>query len=125
MDAKTWHPTTPAITAEELPGALQCHRVVVVHFWAVWNGYDRQMDAQLQAERTEFEEQIAFFSLDTDVMTEDTRDLLQECRVLNLPALGCFIHGRHHETVIGMVIRPSLPEKLRQWERLARETDAR
>ena len=33
----SWRPSTQAIGASDLPGALMLHRVVVVHFWAEWN----------------------------------------------------------------------------------------
>ncbi len=37
-----WNPGTPAETAANLPAVLAGHPVVVIHFWAAWNGVDRR-----------------------------------------------------------------------------------
>jgi thioredoxin-like negative regulator of GroEL len=115
MKPVTWTPSTPAITVAELPVVTGQHPVVVIHFWAVWDHHDRRMDAILKRERAGLRGRIAFFSLDIDQFTADNAGLVHELRVLNIPALACFIHGRHHATAIGLRPGHGIRETLQEW----------
>lgn len=117
MKPTTWTPNAPAITPVEVPAVIGRHPVVVIHFWAVWNNHDRRMNTILKWERIGLGGRIAFFSLDMDLFTAENADLLHELRVLNIPALACFIHGRHHATAIGMRPGRGIREMLREWAR--------
>ena len=97
----SWSPLSPAITAAELPQALAAHSVVVAHFWAVWNGHDRRMDATIQAVRPHYADRIAFYAMDFD--QESNWPLLRQYQIMSIPAIACFIHGTWLETSIGCV----------------------
>jgi thiol-disulfide isomerase/thioredoxin len=109
----SWRPTLPPVDAETLPGLLAEHRVVVLHCWAAWNGYDRQMDAVLRGLVPLFAGQVVFYSLNTDL--EAGWPLLRVWGVLNLPALVCLIDGDRHETLIGLKTEVALEVKVREW----------
>lgn len=115
MNPPGWRPNAPAVTFDELSAAFTRHPVVVIHFWAIWNGYDRPMDSRLQSLRAEFGAQVAFYSYDTDAPSEAGWEFLRDIRLMNLPALSCFIHGGHHETLIGLRDPAMLREKLAEW----------
>lgn len=108
-----WQPSLPPVDPTTLPALLACYPIVVLHCRASWNSHDRTMDAHLQELRTLFTQQIAFFSFDTDPLAHHA--LLQEWKILNLPALLCFHHSRHVATLIGVLPRAELETKLKQW----------
>jgi thioredoxin-like negative regulator of GroEL len=78
---------------------LAAHPVVVVHFWAAWNGVDRWFDPQFRTVREEFAGRIEFRSADVD--DPGLNDVCRECEVVNVPALVCCVRGRRVETIIG------------------------
>lgn len=84
-----WKPSAPPITGAEAPAVLAQHRVVVVHFWAVWNGHDPVADRELQPLREEFADRVYFCSCDVD--HEPSWPFIRECGVLNVPTLACFV----------------------------------
>ena len=61
-----------------------------------------------------FTNQIAFFSFDTT--REDSWNICNQCKVLNLPALVCFIDGQWHETLIGLRPEEELEAKFNAWK---------
>src|SRR4051794_37485029 len=61
-----WRPGTVPLTVAEVADLIPNHKVVVVHFWARWNGVDRQFASVLDAVRPEFEGRITFRSADVD-----------------------------------------------------------
>ena len=113
----SWLPLSPATTAEELPQAFAAHSVVVVHFWAIWNGHDRRMDATIQAVRPHYADRIAFYAMDVDL--ESNWPLLRQYRVMSIPAIACFIHGTWLETSVGALSIVQLYAKLQAWLEIA------
>jgi thiol-disulfide isomerase/thioredoxin len=97
--AERWRPGSPPVTAADLPAVLASGPVVVIHFWAAWNGVDRLFEPQFAAVRREFEGRIAFRSADVD--EPDLEPFCRESGVVNVPALGCFVRGRRVKTIIG------------------------
>jgi hypothetical protein len=57
-----WRPGAPPVTA----GDLAACEVLVLHYWAIWDRYDRDMDRLLAPLREEFAGRICFRSCDTD-----------------------------------------------------------
>jgi thioredoxin-like negative regulator of GroEL len=104
-----WHPGSPPVTGTEWGDLLAAHPVVVVHFWAVWNGVDRLFDQQLRPVREELAGLIEFRSADVD--DPSLNEVCRECEVVNVPVLACFVRGRRVATIVGA--RPA--EELRAW----------
>jgi len=98
------------VTAADLPTVLAGNPVVVLHFWAAWNGYDRRFDLTLAAIRREFEGRAVFRSIDID--EPELVPFCRACAVVNVPALGFFARGERVETVIGMRSGDELRAKL-------------
>jgi thioredoxin-like negative regulator of GroEL len=98
----TWRPGSPPVTAAELADVLARHPVVVFHFWAIWNTSDRAFDAVLTPLRRDFEDRIAFRSVDVD--DPELRSFCLECEVANVPVLALFVSGRRVKTLMG--VRP-------------------
>jgi thioredoxin-like negative regulator of GroEL len=72
---------------------------VIVHFWAPWNPYDKELDATLQSVRKKFPK-LRFYAANAD----DTAfsPIIETYHVAALPALVCFANsrprGRFHGT---------------------------
>jgi thioredoxin-like negative regulator of GroEL len=94
------------VTAADLAAVLIANPVVVVHFWADWNGVDRLFDPKLANVRREFDGRIAFRSADVD--DADLASFCRESGVVNVPALGCFVGGKHVKTIVGAVSEDKL-----------------
>jgi hypothetical protein len=94
MALPNWHPTAPAVTDADF---LSCP-VVILHYWAVWNWGDVDMDIRLALLRREYADRICFRSCDTD--QEANQRFV--AGVGNLPALGCFVGGKWMQTLIGL-----------------------
>jgi thiol-disulfide isomerase/thioredoxin len=61
-----WRPSSPPVSATDLSAVLTGNPVVIIHFWAAWNGADRLFDPKLANVRAEFEGRIEFRSADVD-----------------------------------------------------------
>jgi len=119
MNPPSWTPTTPAITLDQLPAVLSSHPVVVIHFWAIWNCYDRQLDIRLRPVRAAFGDRVAFYAFDVDVDTEAGNQFLRGIHLQGVPTIGCFIHGQLYELAPGMRERPTLEGSVREWLRIS------
>lgn len=108
-----WTPSTFALNNTNFASEVAAHSLVIVHFWAVWNHIDRPMDVSLQELIPLYSTQIQFRSFDMDLDQEGKIGLAYD--VLNVPALGCFIEGRHHETSIGLRPTKELADLLAKW----------
>jgi thioredoxin 1 len=97
--AQPWQPDSPSVTAAELPALLTEEPVVVIHFWAAWNGVERQFEPRFALLRREFEQRIAFRSADVD--DPELQEFCRDSEVVNVPALGCFVRGRRIKTIVG------------------------
>lgn len=113
LSQKHWLPTTPPVSAMTFSNVIKAHPVVVIHFWADWNGYDRKMDALLQELRPKYEAKITFFSFDTT--PKENLGICHQYQIRQLPALVCFIEGVQHETLIGMRSKSDLETKFKTW----------
>ena len=106
-----WTPATPPITVEELQAVAATNRVLVVHCWAIWNAHDRSVDRIVQAVRPEFQDEVAFRSLDMDRLSA-RGNFYAWGMVKNIPLLLLFANGHFERRIMGV-----LPA-----ERLLRET---
>jgi hypothetical protein len=112
-----WTPSTPAVKASSLPHVLDENALVVVHFWAEWNGYDPVLDRAIQSLPQQAIQGIYFCSSNVDV--PENADLCRACNVLNIPALGCFIYGEFHRCAIGCHDSDKLQVLLEEWREAA------
>ena|SRR5437763_15840000 len=85
-----WQPSSPPVEAEQFDDVISS-APVIIHFWAPWNPYDKQLDANLQQARKKFP-RLQFYSANTD----DTAftPIVDRFNVAALPALVCFAHSR-------------------------------
>ena len=85
-----WSPSSPPVEAERFEDVI-AGAMVIVHFWAPWNPYDKQLDANLQQVRKKFP-RVQFYSANTD----DTAftPIVERFNVAVLPALVCFTRSR-------------------------------
>jgi thioredoxin-like negative regulator of GroEL len=94
--APKWLPSSPPVEADQFEDLI-AGPLVIVHFWAPWNPYDQQLDANLQAIHSKFPK-LRFYSANTD----DTAftPIVDTYHVAALPALVCFANsrprGRYH-----------------------------
>jgi hypothetical protein len=103
-----WLPSTAPLHEKDLHCTL-----VVVHYWAEWDQYDREMDNTLASLRCSFGD-VCLRSCDID--QAENRPFIHN--VANLPALGCFIHGDWFETVCGLR-KHELGSLLERWRKTA------
>ena len=76
------------------------NRLAIVHFWAVWNGYDAQMTQVLQRViPAETRGAISVGTFNTD-RPEDWA-ICRELKVLNLPFLAFYRDGSLIQTLVG------------------------
>jgi len=108
-----WRPTTNEVLPKSFGEIVSNHQLIVFHFWASWNAYDRHMDAALATLQYEYEGRIFFGSVDAD--NQENWQLCRELGVVNLPALAFFANGKHLETVIGMRPKENLSQKMEKW----------
>lgn len=108
-----WLPSTTPVSAAEFADVIAAHPVVVFHVWAVWDRYDREMDARLQELRPEYQERIAFYSLDVDEAA--LGPLYREVNLLNVPGILCYANGSFHETIHGLWPTDRLRSKFEDW----------
>lgn len=92
--------TCPAIPIDEYRSFLAERSCVVVHFWARWNGIDRQQDRELQIVRKKWEPQVCFVSCDTDEPA--SFDFAKEAGVANLPFVAIYAYGIQKEQMLGI-----------------------
>lgn len=125
-----WRPSSAPVSAAELSAVLTGNPVVIIHFWATWNGVDRQFDPKLAIVRAEFEGRIVFRSVDVD--DPDLMSFCRESEVVNVPALGCFVGGKRVKTIIGSIpadklraeFRSLLPESADEESQAAAEDES-
>jgi len=88
------------LTHESFAPFVATHRFAVVHFWAVWNGYDVEVK-QLLAERVpaDLRNRIAFGWFDVD--PPEHWEICKQHNILNIPFLAVYRDGNLVETVTG------------------------
>lgn len=99
-------PSTPPLVAADFS-----QPILVVHFWAIWNGADPPMDEELSAVRPDYQGKICFRSCDTDKAENQ-----QFCEgFANVPAITCYMAGSRFKTLIGFRKAAHLRKILYAW----------
>ena len=94
-------PKITALTHTTFGDFVRTHRFVVIHFWAIWNGYDVTMRKVIEsAIPPEFHEQIHFATFDVD--PPEHHEICREHRVMGPPFLAYYRDGNLVQTVIGL-----------------------
>lgn len=97
--------SSPQLTHETYADFVALNSFVVVHCWAVWNGYDHQMRAALAEQMPRFP-QLTFAEFDIDPPNHH-----QICRDLNVqgpPFLALYRDGSVVTTRVGLMERADL-----------------
>jgi thiol-disulfide isomerase/thioredoxin len=115
----SWSPSSEALNCKEFQACLAENKVVVIHFWAIWDNYDYTMDVTLQELSPRYKDKIKFLAADLD--SEINWEIATACRVLNIPALGCYIEGKLHETLIGLRKKKDLGSLFDKWVAIANQ----
>ena len=102
-----WSPSTGPVTAKD----FRACPVLVLHYWAIWDHHDREMDKRLAVLREEYVNRICFRSCDVD--GAENQSFIQG--VANIPALGCFIRGKWFKSLIGLRSEQELRSVLDGW----------
>ena len=102
-----WSPSTGPVAPED----FEACPVLVLHYWAIWDLLDREMDKRLAVLREEYADRICFRSCDTD--RAENEPFIQG--IANLPALGCFIRGKWFKSLIGLRPVEELRSALDGW----------
>ena len=113
-------PKSPPVTSASIASVTGAHRVVVVHFWAAWNGADPPMDEQLSHIAVRLPFAAHFTSCNVD--DPECVDLCKRCGLANIPYLAVFVDGELRPGIIGLhdaddivsrltdsVLKPQLP----------------
>jgi thioredoxin 1 len=88
-----WRPAaSQGVSAEEFEWVVE-GPLMVVHFWAPWNPYDKTMDANLAAVQKEgVGKKFRFVSVNTDETVFEP--VVEKFHVGALPTLLCFLNGK-------------------------------
>lgn len=88
------------ITGEELPRLLDRNQLVVVHYWAEWNGIDDKVKAVLE-QILSGELRNSFVVARIDIDNPTNRSHCQEHKVLTVPYFEFYEKGLLVRTQIG------------------------
>lgn len=104
-----FRPSTPPVTAATIDHVFGTHRVVVIHFWAEWNGVDVPMDQCIQEVRGHFDD-IHFVSCNVD--SPENTALRERCKVANIPFSAIFVSGEQRRGIMGLRTADELKTEL-------------
>lgn len=107
-----FRPSSQTVTSASFSAICSNNSVVVVHFWAAWNGADPVMDKRLQEIRHLLPDSTQITSCNID--DPACFDLAKSAGVLNVPWLSAFVGGVYRGSICG----------LRESDVLARELNA-
>ena len=105
-----YSPAWPSVTTESFATDYATASVVIVHFWAAWNGYDAVMEDRLQAAATRLPNGTHILACDVD--DAQCLDLAKKAGVLNVPWLAVYVEGKLHGHICGLRDTDSLADEL-------------
>jgi thiol-disulfide isomerase/thioredoxin len=117
--AKRWEPAYRPLALAEVSGVAAAGGLLVVHFWAPWNGVDRQYNPALVPVREHFGGRAVFRSADVDEPAY--APLLHQWPVINVPTVAGLVAGACVETVVGLLPAAELATRVGAWVRRARQ----
>ncbi len=99
-------PKSPPVTGDSIKTVLAAHSIVVVHFWAVWNGADPPMDEQLETVAKRLPFKIHFVSCDVD--DPECSTLRQDLEITNVSFCAIYVNGEFRSGIMGLVATDEL-----------------
>ncbi len=100
-------------TIEDFEYLTQSKELVVIHFWAEWNGYDKLLKEILNGLAVEFEEKVKFCSLDVD--QQQFIGFLRSLPLPNIPALAYYKDGNKIALEIGLRKKKYIQNKIENY----------
>jgi len=92
---------------------VRSQRFVVVHFGAVWNGYDAEMRRTIESQIPDhLAQKIAFATLDIDPPAH--HEICRRHQILNVPFLAFYRDGSLARTSTGLLTSDLLIEHLKE-----------
>lgn len=104
---RDWIPSTPALDEEDLRSPV----LTVVHYWAIWDLHDREMDGRLAAICPDYDGRINFRSCDVD--RPENRRFLSD--IANVPTIGSYFRGLRFKVTVGVRSKTELRHMLDGW----------
>ena len=95
-----FRPSTPSVTSSSFDDVLRSYHIVIVHFWAVWNGADPPMDSTLCDLRERFPAETHIVSCDVD--DADCAPLAKSSGVVNVPWLSVYVDAERRGHICGL-----------------------
>ena len=95
---KTWKPKTSSIDHETFVQVCRDNAMIAVHFWAVWNNYDQEVDREIQLLLKDHPGEIYFLSCNVD--SSGNVPFVKDGEILNFPAV-VVVHGVKGKPIIG------------------------
>ena len=94
-----WSPSTPEVRGAALDELAREHPVLVVHFWAAWNGVDPLTDRSIQAAAIRLSGRVRFVSLNVDLA--ENVELCRRYGLATVPTLLVLQDGRPRRLIVG------------------------
>ena len=102
---------TVAVTDDSFAGIVEkAQGLVVVDFWAEWCGPCRMIAPSLEQLAREHAGKLTIAKLDVDTNNKTA----MRFNVRSIPTLMFFKDGKHVDTVVGAVPKPTLDQKVKQ-----------
>jgi thioredoxin 1 len=102
---------TVAVTDDSFVGTVEkAQGLVVVDFWAEWCGPCRMIAPALEQLGQEYYGKLTIAKMDVDANPKSP----MRFNVRSIPTLLFFKDGKHVETVIGLVPKATLDQKIKQ-----------
>ncbi len=98
------------ITAADFDTKVLSSKKCLIHFWAVWNGYDGEQNQLLQELENEFEE-VNFYTMEVD--RKENHQICSDHGVQGSPTIVIYMNGIKKDTRIGLLQPDQLKEMLR------------
>ena len=98
-----------AVTDSDFAREVEQHEgVTMVDFWAGWCGPCHMVAPIVEEIAEEYEERIKVVKLDVD----ENQNTAMRFAVRSIPSILFFKNGKHVETVVGVVPKPHLVERI-------------
>ena len=116
--AVRWQPAYRPLTPAEAAAVADTGGLLVVHFWAMWNGVDRRYNPALMPVRDHYAGRAVFRSVDVD--DPAFGPLMRPCGVVNVPMVAGLVGGACVESLVGLRPAAELAARVGKWVRGAR-----
>ncbi|HEX7901919.1 MAG TPA: thioredoxin family protein [Planctomycetota bacterium] len=116
-----WRPFSESIDEVAIPEAAAHAPILIIHAWEDWSGVSRPLDHALKALSLEFQDRVAFRSLDTE--DPENHDFLTRLKVMSLPALILYARGKEPRLIASRrsnELRKLLQSLVYDWEAVTR-----